>query len=565
MVIRHGRRRGTTECNGRVFLGAITLVVALALALAVTPAAAIAAPVRDGRLTSAQSQALRLRKHGTALPSALRLAGAVRTADSLDTGIPATDDGVIENAATMTVGTWCVLWDFATDQDRDWRSFEASGGNTYEVTVRNSNPANDVDPYVSLYFWDGVTPGADLWLMAADDRLVWDGSGNRDVDSDLFWTCPVSDKYYLQVENYGTNAGPYDIQVQNLGSLTRPVATRMGAGDRYKVARQVALAAAGGSWAGIDTVILASGLDRSAADALAASGLAGLKDAPILLVNQDSRTRTLPYATLAAIKSIESANPGVAVKYYVLGGKVSTPDWVITRTKYASTAARNARFERLYGADRYACAARIAREIRSEAPGEGETTPTACFVANGQSTAYFFDALAAAPYAYDRHWPILLCGKWTMPGATRTEEGASGGNYVNTYVVGDGAEMSPYCVSTLGGTRIGDAAEAYYYRSEIARKVAEWANYNISGSRTDFCVANKLPDALTGGTLAGSRPGGPCAMLLSQDWDFADLTTLDYIQQCRMTIANYYLIGGTASISTWQGMEIGYNAGATYP
>ncbi len=494
------------------------------------------------------------------LVAAVMPASAFASPDSYD---PADDD--ISHATEIIVDGALQEHRFDVSGDVDWIKFWAVAGDTYRVSAWDWDDPAVLDPYLALYSWAGGT--ADYYYLTShDNRKLYSTLAPHapELTAEIVWTCPTTDYYYISIMDFG-DAGVYQVQAQRVpGTVTTNTAHRVDAGDRYGVAKKVALEAAGGSWAHIDTVILASGLERSAADALAASSLAGGKDAPVLLVNQASPTHTLPYATKTAIQSIEAASPGVAIKYYIIGGKVSTPDWLITRVKSSCTGARNATFERLYGIDRYACAARIARELREEASVEGYAVPDTCFVANGETQAYFYDALVASPFAYCQQWPILLTRKAGAPSPTVAEEARS--NYLDTFVVGDGAEVSNHVLThdLPGSTRVGRPARTWYDRSEFARYFAEWANSNAGCGVLSFSVANRLPDALTGGTLAGSR-GIPSPLLLTYDADYAHEETLDYVMNNRLYLTDYYLVGGIRSISSLAAADIAYNAGHTGP
>ncbi len=456
--------------------------------------------------------------------------GTVRTADVFEPD----DDNSTAKVATLGVAARYDFDDGVPDvpgvPDIDVARFEATAGVTYRITA--SHVSTDTDTYM----WLGDS--ADDFL-SNDDRQV---APPRDVDSEICYTSTATTTLYVAVGDFYHTGGEYDLLVEEVSpSPPAGTGTRIGGGDRYDVARKVAYARKPGSLGDYDAIIIASGLDRSAADPLAAAGLAGAADAPILLINQSSPTRTLPYATRAAIAALEAARPGAAIKYYLIGGTVSMPTWVPGRIQAVSTTARNATFVRLSGTDRYACAASIAREMRARA----SVTPTGCLIVNGERNEYFFDAMAAGPIAMVWNRPILLVKRnLSIPNATWS---ASKGMTVT--VVGNDYEVSESVRKAFGSStrRIGQAGWSSYSRTFLSRYIAEYGANKGWWARDGFILANKLPDALTGGTLASLHPA---PLLFSANTAGASAHSEAYIQLSRPTIGPWYAVGGPLSIST---------------
>lgn len=133
-------------------------------------------------------------------------------------------------------------------------------------------------------------------------------------------------------------------------------------------------------------VVIATGLDWP--DALAGSALAGAADGPILFVSD-----VVPKVVLDEIKRLDAA------RAYVLGGRGAVSQGVVDSLTRAGLTV-----ERFGGANRYATADAVAaKTIQLLEAGDGYNGTA--FVATGAS---FADAMAAAPLAAARGWPIFL-------------------------------------------------------------------------------------------------------------------------------------------------------------
>ncbi len=410
--------------------------------------------------------------------------------------------------------------DFDPAGDTDWAKFEATANTTYMIQAADTTSGSD----------PAICFGDPTWILIATDDSRFGTETAR-----VYWTCRTAGVYYIRVTDDRGIGGSYELRLENLGAVPAGIGHRCDGANRYEVARDVAFHSADDSWTGITDVIITSGLDRSAADPLAASGLSGVLDAPILLIDQSSRTRVLPGATRYVITQVRRANPSARIKFWIVGGPVSVPSWVLTRIR--ALAGSNAAYERVSGADRYSCAARVALRMRQIGPKAAY-----CFIANGETASYFFDAMCAGPMSYRDHAPILLARKNSVPGVTRSEAAT----YAARYAVGDTPELSTtYVVSSLAATRIGASASTYD-RTRVARRVAEWGQARGSLVMTGFVAANRLPDALTGGTLAGHL-GAP--VLLTQSAGTTGINMDDCVMSRRPVIGRWYAIGGTASMS----------------
>jgi putative cell wall-binding protein len=426
--------------------------------------------------------------------------------------------------------------------DIDYKRFEAEAGRTYRIEAFSSDATSH--PWLVLFDAEGNP------LMFGESETL----GTRDAA--IVWTCPAaggSGTYLIAIEDIYGLGGSYTARLADLGPIAAATGTRIGGANRYEVAANVARARFPGL-AGISRVVVVSGLDRSSADPLGAAGLAGppCYNAPVLLVNQDA-VGQLPLATASAIADIQAANPSTKLTFSFVGGVLSVPGWLKTPI---GRLARGATYERIGAPDRYALSATIAARMRATLA----SAPTTCFVANGETPAYFYDALAASPVSCAQGVPLLLVRRRSVSSAVASECAA----YPDRFVVGCAPEVDDSVVNALAATRIGDGM-APYSRRYVARLFAEEGQRRGWFEPGTVCVTNKLADALTGGTLAG-KLHAPILYTTSATWlDFGDhLWTDEYLQVHRSSTSAYYVFGGPVSVSPDIFRRIGYLCGDTW-
>ena len=173
---------------------------------------------------------------------------------------------------------------------------------------------------------------------------------------------------------------------------SEPTVERIEGADRFATA---AAAAEVTNPDGAEQVIVAAGYDFP--DSLAAAGLSGLRDAPILLA--DDQRGTLPASTSAALASLDPA------RVLIAGGPAAVDEAIVEALEAEGWVT-----ERLAGADRYATAARMA-----EAFAPGDVAEATAILATGRTAA---DALSAGPLAASGPHPVLLTESAVLPEAT---------------------------------------------------------------------------------------------------------------------------------------------------
>jgi putative cell wall-binding protein len=231
-------------------------------------------------------------------------------------------------------------------------------------------------------------------------------------------------------------------------------------------------------------VVVARGDDFP--DALAASGLAGIHRAPILLAGQAG----MPPEIVAQIQRLGAKHA------IIVGSTRAVPAKVESQLKSLGLVV-----ERIGGVDRYDTAALISRAVVAR----GGTTGKA-FVARGD---LFPDSLAMSPAAYNGRVPIMLVHPKQLPAATRVV--LSELRIKDVVIAGSERAVSPEVAAQVGAV----------LGAGRLRRVAGPDRYGTAAAAADFTVASGLgsytligvatgenfPDALCGGAALVARSG----------------------------------------------------------
>lgn len=449
--------------------------------------------------------------------------------------------------------------------DYDFFVASLTAGRTYRVrAIQNDATWGSADPMIDVFKSSDITAGVvtspkntvnylqDWPLLLENDNASYEPthSAATDGSSQIYFTPTVSGEYTFVVGDgwFTLAGGQYWLQAVDLGVIPSGTVKRVDqlAGttvyDRYAVA--AGLAEEVGKSQGATqpaNVIIASGLDKAAADPLAAGPLAGLYNAPILLVRADT-PYTLPTATRDYLLKLRNAHAR-PITFTIVGGTASVPDSL--KTRLLAVAPVGSRIGTRYtGIDRYAVAASVAARVRSLT-----ATNTMCFITNGATPAYFYDTLAVSALAAKMRIPILLTRPTFVPPVTAVEAS----RYKKRTVVGATMVITPATASALKASeRIGfsgvDASD--YDRTLMSRLVAEYAYDRGWMTQSTLGVTNKLADALVGGAAMG-RLGAP---VLFTGWDtnaagWEPEYTGGLINQLRPSHPTVYVIGGSGSVA----------------
>jgi len=339
------------------------------------------------------------------------------------------------------------------------------------------------------------------------------GLSYTDTDIDL----GVTYSYEVRAFDDATNVGPRSDTVLG-GTVPEPTVERAEGLNRYATAAAVSEAA----FETANRVVLATG--AAYPDALAAAGLAGAYDCPLLLTGPD----TLPDVTTAEIERLG------ATKVTIVGGVGAVSQGV--GDKLAATY----EVTRIGGADRYETAALIAEEIVSR------TSATSAFFARGDN---FADALAAGPYAFSGGLPILLVRTGSVPAVTA--EAIDDLSLAQGIVVGGTGAVSNETLGALDTAMPGGVDRvAGDTRYETAVALAQFATGSVGFGVADWgfvglATGQNFPDALSGGVATGKMQG----VLLLTRTDALPASTHDAIAGHTADIHTVMIFGGVGAVS----------------
>ncbi len=238
-----------------------------------------------------------------------------------------------------------------------------------------------------------------------------------------------------------------------------------------------------------DTVIVAYG--DNFADALSGTYLAGVKSAPIILVNKNTETQ--------AIDKVK-ADLKAGGQVYILGG-----EYVVSKNVETSLSGAGFKVKRLAGQDRYGTNLAILREAGVKS---GDI-----LVCSGTN---FADALSASAASK----PIMLVGK---------DLTAAQKSYLGTL---SGEEFDIADFHIVGGTfAVSQAVETGLKKYGVTERVAGQTRFDTSvevakkyfGSKVDTVVlayGKNFPDGLSGGPL-GVAYDAPVLLVTDKDYSAA--------------------------------------------
>lgn len=287
--------------------------------------------------------------------------------------------------------------------------------------------------------------------------------------------------------------------------------TRIAGANRYATSAAVSRAHYP---AHVPVVYVATG--ETYPDALAGGPAAGRQGGPILLTE---RSR-LPAGTGTELSRL------VPDRIVVLGGSAVVSDAVLQALRSYTSGP----VERLAGANRYATAAAISRDVFAAGLD-------AAFVSTGEG---FADALAAGPAAIKLHAPLLLTRRDSLPSDTAAElqRLRPATIYVlgGTGVVGNGVLAQLDAIATGSAVRVA-GADRYATAAAIAHRFFSLPPLTFLANGLIF------PDALSAVPAAG-RNGSPLVLTTSTTLPSATQAELLSLRPARIRV-----IGGTGVVS----------------
>ena len=264
-------------------------------------------------------------------------------------------------------------------------------------------------------------------------------------------------------------------------SISAAAADRLGGSDRYATAVQISQA----GWTGTAAyAVLAAGADANLVDALTAAPLAYQLNAPILFTEGTALTPV----TEAELKRLQVKT------VYVASGSGVILDSVRDRLQRLGLTVKS-----LGGADRYATAVNIAKELENQGVAVNQVALT-----TGLSQA---DALSIAPVAAGKGMPILLTAPEQLPAVVQEYLAAKQATINKSYVIGGKGAVSETAAAALPGsvTRLGGTDRYATNRQVVQNFLGSFQNrlaYLANGQD------GSMADALAGASLA-AKNGAP--------------------------------------------------------
>ncbi|MDR1087826.1 MAG: cell wall-binding repeat-containing protein [Coriobacteriales bacterium] len=277
-------------------------------------------------------------------------------------------------------------------------------------------------------------------------------------------------------------------------------------------------------------VIVASG--GNFPDALAASSLAGIYDAPVVLTATDTLT---PQAE----ETIQSLN---ARRAYVIGGPAAVSDATLSMLESVVGAGK---VTRIYGDGRIETALDIYEKGKNPEGGNTSWGNTA-IIANGFS---FADALSISPYANVTRSPIFLSDPSSgLNDATLSA--INNGGFTKAIIVGGAAAVPESVVAQLAPSGVAIdrwwGAGRYETSADIVTKSLLNSGGRLTLANIVCATGSNYPDALAGGAFAGHKN---TVLLLVHATDNGGRAGIESIIKPRKDeIGTGYVLGGTGAL-----------------
>ena len=289
--------------------------------------------------------------------------------------------------------------------------------------------------------------------------------------------------------------------------VKEPTALRRLAGaTRYDTMEKIVGA---GGWKSGGTVIVASGGNYP--DALAASGLAGTLDAPIVLTDGSA-------LSVQASARLTGLAPS---RIIVAGGRAAVSDGVVAALRGICP-----------DVERVAGETRVDTSLDLYRKGSGWGS-TAILATSGN----FADALSVSSYAYAAKAPVFLVDPGT--GLTQAQKTALKTFKQVLVVGGENAMPSRYVAGLPGVTRLSGAT-----RYETSERIAEWTTgHGLGMDGVVYATGANFPDALAAGPLAG---GAGAVTLLVED---AHSPAISFSAGYKGKVDRAYVVGGENAVS----------------
>ena len=296
-----------------------------------------------------------------------------------------------------------------------------------------------------------------------------------------------------------------------LGTSIAPVSaatkTEIVGANRYETAAKIA-----DKMGNYDTAILVNA-DKSLADGLSASSLAGKENAPILLVKKD----TIPEATMQRLRNVK--------KVYIIGGTAAVGSGVTSKLSGKDVT-------RIEGKNRIETSENVAKVVGNY---------DEAFIVNGNKGEA--DAMSVASVAARDKAPIILTN-----GTSSNQSKKSGVKY---YVVGGSAVVSNSLVNKFGAIRLSGSNRYATNRAVVSK-------FYANSGKLYYTKGDLLVDALTVSSLAKNNG----VVLVSAKSDNSILKDKEVVQVGGMNFT-VDLSDNTKPVISTKVDKVEFNAGET--
>lgn len=348
----------------------------------------------------------------------------------------------------------------------------------------------------------------------------WDDGTTSSVP--VTWDNISPEKYRKENRNGFIVSGVvtnYSGKVQVRVHVSQGLVHRIAGSSRYDTMRQLVES---GNWAKNDTVIIASGSNYP--DALAAAGLAGVKNAPIILTDPHEFS---PQAEQA----MQQLKPQHVI---IVGGVAAVSKSIQDHIWRGYT----------HNINRVSGNTRIETSVKLYEQGIGSWGDTAIIA----TSANYADALSISSYAFAKKAPIFLCDP--NSGLTAQQRVALG-KFKQLLVVGGETAVPSRHLEGLNYSRKSGAT-----RYDTSLAIAKYAlNNGMESDNLVFATGANFADALAAGPLAGKTNS---IMLLAEN---ESSPTVSYASQLRNDTANAVIAGGENAVNRETANRIASNLG----
>lgn len=284
-------------------------------------------------------------------------------------------------------------------------------------------------------------------------------------------------------------------------------------------------------WSSSESAVLAT--NATYWDALTASALAGVHDAPILLTNGSK----LSSQARSAISEL-----GVRT-VYVCGGPIAISSEVEAELK-----AMGVSVVRVAGSDQQDTARKIADKVQEKYKSD------TCIIATDWK---FQDALSISPYAYHTKSPIFLTNSGSNVLSDATLNSIKRAGFKKAVIVGGPIAVNSTVDGQLKSAGVGSVERIYgqtEYETSLA--IANWEiSHGMTVSNMAVATGTTFFDALSGSALCGKDNS---VLVICSDYNRVCLT--DFVAKHRGQVEKGRVFGGEIAVSrsTWNALLRSY-------